>query len=90
MPTYEYECLECKDKFDAFQKMTEEALTDCPKCQGKVRRLISSGAGLIFKGSGFFITDYKKSCSSGKSQTDKKEQPSCKDSCPAAGQCDKQ
>ncbi|UCG30616.1 MAG: zinc ribbon domain-containing protein [candidate division WOR-3 bacterium] len=61
MPTYEYECLFCRYKFDEFQKITDKPLTQCPKCKGKVRRLISGGAGLIFKGNGFYVTDYKRS-----------------------------
>ena len=67
MPTYEYHCSKCDQEFDVFQSMTENALTTCPKdlCRmgkwgkGKVKKLISSGAGLIFKGSGFYITDYR-------------------------------
>lgn len=60
MPTYEYECTHCGNKFEAFQKMTDQPLKSCPKCNKKVRRLISSGAGIIFKGSGFYATDYRK------------------------------
>lgn len=60
MPTYDYECLSCKDKFELFQQMKDQPLKICPKCQGKVKRLIGSGFGLIFKGSGFYETDYKK------------------------------
>lgn len=60
MPTYEYECEKCGYKFEVFQSMTAEALKKCPKCKGKIRRLIGAGAGLIFKGSGFYATDYKK------------------------------
>lgn len=60
MPTYDYECEKCGYKFEAFQSMTSEPLKECPKCKGKVRRLIGTGAGLIFKGSGFYATDYKK------------------------------
>lgn len=60
MPTYEYECSKCKDRFDKFQSMKDEPLKTCPKCGGKVHRLISSGGGIIFKGSGFYETDYKK------------------------------
>ena len=60
MPTYEYECLECGIGFEAFQKMSDAALEECPQCRGKVKRLISSGVGVIFKGSGFYATDYKK------------------------------
>ena len=67
MPTYEYECSKCKKTFDAFQSMKDDAYKTCPKekcCmktwgKGKVKRLIGAGAGLIFKGSGFYITDYR-------------------------------
>lgn len=67
MPTYEYECSKCKKTFDLFQSMKDEAIKTCPKelCRmkkwgkGPVRRLLGSGAGLIFKGSGFYITDYR-------------------------------
>jgi len=60
MPTYEYECLKCGHHFDASQSMNDKPLEICPKCRGKVKRLISSGAGFIFKGSGFYATDYRK------------------------------
>ena len=60
MPTYEYECTVCGHHFEAQQHMTDKPLTDCPKCKKKVKRLISSGGGIIFKGSGFYATDYKK------------------------------
>ena len=59
MPTYEYECLKCGKRFEVFQKMTDEPKKRCPTCRGKVRRLIGAGAGMIFKGSGFYITDYR-------------------------------
>ena len=59
MPTYDYRCLKCKKKFERLQRMSEKALTACPYCKGKVERLIGAGAGLIFKGSGFYQTDYK-------------------------------
>jgi putative FmdB family regulatory protein len=58
MPTYEYECRECKHRFDRFQSMSAEPVKICPKCGGPVERLISGGAGIIFKGSGFHATDY--------------------------------
>jgi len=61
MPTYGYECTHCGHNFDAFQKITDKALDKCPKCKSKVRRLIGGGTGIIFKGSGFYATDYKKS-----------------------------
>jgi putative FmdB family regulatory protein len=61
MPTYEYQCDNCGAKFEEFQKMTDAPLKTCPKCKkkGKVHRLISAGAGFIFKGSGFYATDYR-------------------------------
>ncbi|MCX8037883.1 MAG: zinc ribbon domain-containing protein [Candidatus Sumerlaeia bacterium] len=63
MPTYEYECSKCGEMFEAFQRISEAPLKKCQLCgaKGTVSRLISPGAGLIFKGSGFYITDYKKS-----------------------------
>jgi putative FmdB family regulatory protein len=67
MPTYEYSCEKCQGTFEIVQSMRDTALQECPKelCQqkrwghGKVKRLIGTGAGLIFKGSGFYITDYR-------------------------------
>lgn len=69
MPTYEYQCEKCRKTFELFQSMKDPVLTTCPKeaCRqktwgkGKVRRLLGTGAGLIFKGSGFYITDYRSS-----------------------------
>jgi len=60
MPTYEYECKSCGYVFEQFQSMTEKPLQTCPECEGKVKRIIGAGAGIIFKGSGFYETDYKK------------------------------
>ncbi|MGE5308859.1 MAG: FmdB family zinc ribbon protein [Deltaproteobacteria bacterium] len=59
MPNYDYECKKC-GVFEVFQSMTAKPLTACPKCKGRVKRLIGPGAGIIFKGSGFYCTDYKK------------------------------
>jgi putative FmdB family regulatory protein len=59
MPTYEYECDKCGHRFEVFQSMTEPPRKRCPKCRGKVRRLVSGGAGIVFKGSGFYATDYR-------------------------------
>lgn len=60
MPTYEYVCDECDHKFEEFQSITAKPVRKCPKCgKNKVRRLIGSGAGLIFKGNGFYQTDYR-------------------------------
>ena len=67
MPTYEYKCDACGYEFERFQPITSAAIKRCPQCgKAKVRRLIGTGAGLIFKGSGFYITDYRD-----KSYTDK-------------------
>ncbi len=60
MPTYEYQCDACDHSFDEFQTMTEPPLTKCPKCgKKKLRRLFGTGAALLFKGSGFYETDYR-------------------------------
>ena len=59
MPTYEYKCEKCHHQFEKFQNMTEERVKVCPVCGGKVKRLISGGGGFLFKGNGFYITDYR-------------------------------
>ncbi len=63
MPNYDYECQTCGKRFEIFQSMKDEKLTDCPEpeCDGKVRRLLGTGGGIIFKGSGFYQTDYRSS-----------------------------
>jgi putative FmdB family regulatory protein len=61
MPTYEYECQKCGHRFDEFQSMTAKPLVRCPKCKGKLKRLVGAGAGFLFKGSGFYATDYRSS-----------------------------
>ncbi|HWL17762.1 MAG TPA: FmdB family zinc ribbon protein [Opitutus sp.] len=61
MPTYDYACPKCGHAFEQFQSMKDEPLKKCPKCKKTgLKRLVGGGAGLIFKGSGFYITDYKK------------------------------
>ncbi|MBN1913334.1 MAG: zinc ribbon domain-containing protein [Candidatus Omnitrophica bacterium] len=74
MPTYEYECTKCGHRFEAFQSMNEKPLEKCPECRKKVKRLISSGSGIIFKGSGFYATDYRK-----KSPSSKESNISCQE-----------
>jgi putative FmdB family regulatory protein len=59
MPTYEYECEKCGHRFEVFQSMKDPPKKRCPKCKGKLRRLVGTGAGMIFKGSGFYVTDYR-------------------------------
>ena len=60
MPTYHYRCGKCAHEFEQFQSIMDDALTDCPECEGKIVRVISGGSGVIFKGSGFYQTDYRK------------------------------
>jgi putative FmdB family regulatory protein len=60
MPTYEYECDACQHRFEEFQSMKDKALKKCPKCTApKLRRLFGTGAAILFKGSGFYETDYR-------------------------------
>lgn len=59
MPTYDYKCSDCQYVFEYFQPMTAKVLTECPECGGNLKRIIGTGAGPIFKGSGFYHTDYK-------------------------------
>lgn len=61
MPTYEYKCLKCGHKFEMFQPMSADPVSTCSKCGGAVKRLIGKGLAPIFKGSGFYQTDYKPS-----------------------------
>lgn len=79
MPTYDYRCSDCNYSFEEFQKMTDDLLEICPKCSGKLKRLIGTGASPIFKGSGFYQTDYKNvkvvSSSSPKTESSKTESP---------------
>jgi len=63
MPTYEYECKSCGKNFDAFQSMSDEPIRSCPDCGKEVRRMIGGGSGIIFKGSGFYVNDSRKSSS---------------------------
>ncbi|MCU7823214.1 FmdB family zinc ribbon protein [Kitasatospora sp. DSM 101779] len=63
MPTYQYQCTECGNGLEAVQKFTDEALTTCPDCQGKLRKVFSA-VGVVFKGSGFYRTDSRSSSSS--------------------------
>jgi putative FmdB family regulatory protein len=73
MPTYDYKCQKCGHQYEVFQSMKDDRLTDCPleECDGQVKRLLGTGAGIIFKGSGFYETDYR-SASYKKGQTAEK------------------
>jgi putative FmdB family regulatory protein len=79
MPTYEYRCKSCGHEFEEFQSMSADPLTICPKCaKPELKRLMSSGAGLIFKGSGFYLTDYKKANTSSSSNSKSESKPDSK------------
>lgn len=77
MPTYEYRCTECGAEFERVQKMNDAHISECPECQGEVRRLISKGGGILFKGTGFYATDYR---SGGPSSESKKSESSSSES----------
>ena len=85
MPTYEYECTHCGHHFEISQKMTAERLDKCPKCKHKLRRLIGSGAGIIFKGPGFYATDYRKKTKAQVSETKPPTCPKMKEGCNGCG-----
>src|SRR5438093_13403520 len=86
MPTYEYKCSACGHSFEKFQSMSAAPIRRCPKChKNQVRRLIGTGAGLIFKGSGFYITDYRDASYKEKAKADTGD---AKDAKPAAAEGD--
>ena len=78
MPLYEYECENCSHRFEVIQKFSDAPLTECPKCGGPVRKLLSSPA-IQFKGSGWYITDYAKKNSTGAGAASKSESSSTSD-----------
>lgn len=77
MPTYEYRCQSCGHQFEKIQRISDPPAVPCPRCEGIAERLISGGAGVLFKGSGFYITDYR-------SETYKKAAKEEKGAAPAA------
>ena|ERR1700677_4591739 len=82
MPTYDYECDACQHAFEEFQSMSDEHLKKCPKCgKKKLRRLLGAGAGIIFKGSGFYQTDYRSDSYKSSAKADEAK------AAPAAGKC---
>jgi putative FmdB family regulatory protein len=85
MPTYEYECLECKKRFEVFQSIHDEPVKICNTCNGRVRKIFGT-AGIIFKGSGFYVNDYKKD-GAGKNKSDNKSGGPEKSACASADTC---
>lgn len=83
MPTYDYRCTKCDHLFELFHSMSDESVKKCPKCKGKSLRVPSEGAGLLFKGSGFYITDYRS-----KSYQDKAKQDSTSSTPPPSSASD--
>lgn len=89
MPTYGYECKSCGHSFDVFQNMSDEPLKICPQCGKDLRRLINGGTGIIFKGSGFYVTDKgkdKPAAGKGKTEAPKTEASSPASAAPAAAE----
>ena len=81
MPTYDYVCKECGDRFEHFQTMTSPVLTQKPGCEKencRVKRMVSGGSGLIFKGSGFYLTDYKNKGTTDTGEKESTEKPTTK------------
>lgn len=81
MPTYDYKCEKCERTFEYFQSMSDDPLTVCQECDGSLKRLIGGGLGIIFKGSGFYVTDNKSKNSNSSSPKENKSEKS--DNAPA-------
>jgi putative FmdB family regulatory protein len=75
MPTYEYKCLKCERRFEVFQSISDTPIKTCEVCKGQVKRLIGRGAGFIFKGSGFYCTDYRSESYQKAAKTEKEPAP---------------
>jgi putative FmdB family regulatory protein len=87
MPTYEYQCDACEHNFDEFQSMNDKPLKKCPKCgKSKLRRVFGAGAAIIFKGSGFYQTDYRSESYKAAAKAD--QESSKTDKSPADGKAD--
>jgi len=89
MPTYDYDCDTCGQSFEIFQSITAPPVETCPQCGGNVKRRINGGAGLIFKGSGFYETDYKRSASTNSPDKPSKESSATSATKPAGEKADK-
>ncbi|WP_031487712.1 FmdB family zinc ribbon protein [Streptomyces bicolor] len=83
MPTYQYQCTECGEGLEAVQKFTDDALTECPSCQGRLKKVFSA-VGIVFKGSGFYRNDSRGSSSSSSPASSKSSTSSSSDSSSSA------
>ncbi len=81
MPIYEYECEQCKKRVEVLQKLSDPPLAICSSCGGKVHKIISSPSGLVFKGSGWYVTDYAKK--NGKSESSSSDSKGAEKSAPS-------
>lgn len=89
MPTYDYECDACHHAFEEFQSMSDEHLKKCPKCgKKKLRRLLGAGAAIIFKGSGFYQTDYRSDSYKSSAKADEAKAAPPADKCSTECPCD--
>lgn len=85
MPTYDYECKKCGHVFEVFQSITDPPVRACPQCKGRVKRLLGTGAAVMFKGSGFYETDYKRKSSTSTSSNSTSDAGKKSDSTSSAG-----
>lgn len=88
MPTYDYQCEICGQKFEVFQNMSDPLLTECPQCKGHLRRLVAGGTGIIFKGPGFYVTDNPRT-NRGRSKAKAKKYPDSISYCGENASCKK-
>ena len=84
MPTYDYRCKKCGHQFEAFHGINDRTVQKCPKCGGRARKVPSGGGGLIFKGTGFYITDYRSKDYKEKAKAEKSKEKSG-DATPSSG-----
>lgn len=87
MPTYQYQCTECGEGLEAVQKFTDDALTDCPNCGGRLKKVFSA-VGIVFKGSGFYRNDSRGSSSSSAPASSSKSSTSTSSSAPSSSSSD--
>jgi putative FmdB family regulatory protein len=87
MPTYTYRCTDCEHEFEIRQRMTEDPLTDCPVCEGKIRRVVNS-VGVVFKGKGFYVTDNRGNKAQAPSTTSGKKEEGSRETSPSSGSDD--